>query len=193
MTTKRVGFESDSWSEDYYQDKGYVTLYEEPDSFMPNILSFHSRATGPPHAGSRSITLAIKRFYNLMSNRSNRFVITTHTRSSKVTAEVMVYIKNLNLTMKNHTFDSADPIRIFYFISPFLNEAYMFNMSEAQSFIVLPTFLGGPAEIQFRINISRASRQGGITGLPEAIQCLLPFYATSSAMYEVLYYIRNIL
>lgn len=68
----------------------------------------------------------------------------------------------------------------------------MLNMSEAQALIALPTFLAGPAETQFRKNLSGVSLHGGITCWPEAILYLLRTYATSYAMREDLEYLRNI-
>lgn len=51
--------------------------------------------------------------------------------SSMETTEIRVHIKNLNLKMKNHVFDRFDPIRIFDFLTSFVNEEHTLNMSEA--------------------------------------------------------------
>lgn len=74
-------------------------------------------------------------------------MISTETRSSRVTTGVCVHIKNLNLALKNHKFDGTDPIRVFDFLARFVNEADMVNTSEAQAFIALLQFLtnGGKA------------------------------------------------
>ena len=70
-------------------------------------------------------------------------------------------------------FDGTDPIRVFDFLARYVNEADMLDMTEAQAFIALPTFLSEPAETQFRTNLSGASRHGGITCWPEAVQYML--------------------
>lgn len=72
-------------------------------------------------------------------------MITNNTRLSKGTAEVRVHLKNLSLTLKNHTFDGTDPIHVFDFLAPFVSKADMLNMSKAQAFIALPDFLDEPA------------------------------------------------
>ena len=71
--------------------------------------------------------------------------------------------------MNQHTFDGSDPIKIFDFLTRFVNEADILAMSEAQVFIALPTFLADPAETQFQTNLSEGSRRGGITCWPEAM------------------------
>lgn len=68
----------------------------------------------------------------------------------------------------------------------------MIYMLEAQVFITIPTFLADRAQTQFRSNLSRACRQGGITFWLEAIQYLLHTYATASAMREGLEDLRNV-
>jgi len=185
------GYDSDSSSDGEYLDKSYATGHEEPNVLV-NILPFHSRPKGPPHVGLRSIKPANRIFDKLMSYRSYRLMVTTDTRTSRSTAEVRVHVKNLNLTMKKHTFDGSDPIKIFDFLTRFVNEADMLAMSEAQAFIALPSFLADPAETQFRTNLSGGSRKGGVTCWPEAIQYLLRTYATPTAMREALEHLRNI-
>lgn len=70
----------------------------------------------------------------------------TDTCSSKATTEVLVHIKNLNLTLRKHTFDWTDQIKIFYFLIRFMNEAARLKMSEAQAYIALPTVLADPSQ-----------------------------------------------
>ena len=94
--------------------------------------------------------------------------------------------------MNQLTFDGSDPIKIFDFLTRFVNDADILAMSEAQAFIALPTFLADPAETQFRTNFSGGSRRGGITCWPEAIQYLLRTYATAAVMREALDILQNI-
>lgn len=121
-TNKWYGYASD-WSSDYYYlDKSYDTWYEGLEYSTPNILPFHSRPVGPPHEGLRSIKRANKRFAKLMSCISYRLMIRNDTRSLKATEEIRVHIKNLNLMVKNHSFDGTDQIRILGVLTRFVNE-----------------------------------------------------------------------
>lgn len=88
---------------------------------MPNILQLHFRQTGTLHSGLRSIKPTNKTFEKLMSYLSYILMTTTDTRPSKATADVRVHIKNINLNLKNHTFDGTEPIRVFYFLARFVN------------------------------------------------------------------------
>lgn len=133
LTTKRVGYEFYSSSEEEYQEKSYVTWYEDPDFSMPNILTFHFQPTGTPHPGFPSIKTVNTRFDTLMTYISYLVMIKTDTRSLKETEEVWVHIKNLNRNMKNHKFDGTEAIPDFYFLVLFVNTADMLNMSEVQA------------------------------------------------------------
>lgn len=67
----------------------------------------------------------------------------------------------------------------------------MLKMSEAQAFVAPLTFLADSAYKNFGINLSRASRRGGITCWPESVQYLLRTYETSLVMRDVLDDIRT--
>lgn len=75
-------------------------------------------------------------------------------RSSVETTKIRVYIKNLNLSMKKHTFNGVHIMRIFESLNRFLNETDTRSISEAKYFVALPTFLEDPAQTQFQTNIS---------------------------------------
>ena len=77
-------------------------------------------------------------------------------------------------------------------LTRFPNKADILEMSEAQAFIALSTFLPDPAETQSCTNLSGGPRRGGITRCPKAIQYLLRIYATAAAMRESLESLRNI-
>lgn len=77
-----------------------------------------------------------------MQYRKYWLMIPTDTHSSRATAEVRVHIKIVNLTIKNHTFDGKDLIRVLDFLDRFVQQAEMFNISEAQAFIALPKLPG---------------------------------------------------
>lgn len=91
-----------------------------------------------------------------------------------------------------HTFDGSDPIEIVDFLTPFVGEADIINMSEAQDFIALPNFLADFAKTKFRTYFKGWSRCGGITSWPEAFQYLFRTIATASMMYDALESIHNI-
>lgn len=188
---KYTGYLLDWSSEDHYNDHTYVAG-REYTSPMTNIDPFHSSSVGLQKIGLRSIKPANKKLGRLMSYRSYPVMITTEQRSSRDTAEIRVYIKNLTLTLKNHAFDGNDRIKILDFLTRFLNYSGILEMSEAEAFILIPIFLADPAEIQFRTKLSEASRYGGVSCCPEAIQYLLKTYETASSMSEVLEDLRNI-
>ena len=127
-----------------------------------------------------------------MSYRSYRLKRALDTRTSSETTVVRLHIKNLTLTLEKHVFDGIDPIRIFEFLSRFVNEADTLKMTEAQAFITLPHFLDGTAETQCHTNLSSGSRYGGVTCWPGAVQYLLRTYATPTTMREALENLRNI-
>lgn len=92
------------------------------------------------------------------------------TRSLTEKTEVRIDIKNLNVTMKNQTFDGTYAIPQFEFLTQFVNDADTLDISEVQVFVASPIFLASQGETQFRDNLSGSSRYGGVTCLPEAIQ-----------------------
>ena len=71
-----------------------------------------------------------------------------------------MHLNKMKLTMSKHKFDGNDPIRVFDFLSRFVNESEMLNMSEAQAFVALPMFLKEPAETHFRTTLSDMARRG---------------------------------
>lgn len=113
-------------------------------------------------------------------------MIKTNMRSSKATAKVMVHVKKLSLTLKNHIFDGTDPIRAFDFLARFVDEVEMLNKSVAQTFMAVPIFLDEPAKTLLRTSLRRAKRRGGITCWPEDIPHLLRIYPSAQGMREVL-------
>lgn len=108
-----------------------------------------------------------------MTYRSYPLMITTESRSSLETAEVLVHMKNLNHNLKNHMFYGNDYIKIFDFLTCFVNKTEMMNMSEAQAFIDIQTFMDYQTKTQSRTNLSGTSNNSGITCWPVAITCLL--------------------
>lgn len=55
---------------------------------------------------------------------------------------------------EKHVFYGEIPINIFDFLTHFVNEADMLNISDELAFLYLPKFLADRAETQFRANLS---------------------------------------
>lgn len=94
--------------------------------------------------------------------------------------------------MNNHTTYRTHLIKVFDFLSRFVNEADTLHKSEAQECITFRTFLAEVAEMKLRTSHSGASQHDGVACCPEAIQYLLGTYATTSSMPEALEDLRNI-
>lgn len=69
-----------------------------------------------------------------------------HTRLSKVTIQVRLYLKTFSVTLKNRTFQGMDPIHVFDFLACFVNETDMLHMFKGQAFNALPTLQAEPIE-----------------------------------------------
>ena len=93
--------------------------------------------------------------------------------------------------MGDHRFSGSDQIMVFAFLTRFVEECDRNRLTEAQAFIVLPQYLTGMAEVQFR-STRYGSRSGGVTCWPEAVQYLLTKYATPSSIREAVSTMRNI-
>lgn len=117
-----------SFYEDDYDDSEYLKGRMEESTPLLQIIPVHSRAIGLPNLDLRSIKPANRIFDKPMSYRSYRLKRTMDTCLSLVTAEIRVRIQNLNLIMKSKIFDGVDPIRVFNFLTRFVNEADAFRM-----------------------------------------------------------------
>lgn len=87
------------------------------------------------------------------------------------------FIKSLDITVKEHHFDGTDPITLFQFLINFVTEADKRNISGAQVYLALPTYLDRRAKSQFT-SMQNNIRDGEITCRPEAIQFLSRSYPT---------------
>lgn len=72
-------------------------------------------------------------FIKLISYRSYMLKRTMGTRSSLEAIDITVHIKILDLTVENHVFDGVDPIRLFDFLTRFVNKANTLSTYEVQS------------------------------------------------------------
>ena len=82
---------------------------------------------------------------------------------------------------------------VFYFLSSFVKECDILEMSEAQAYIAVAFFLEGLAADQFEsIRDSLDSNEGGVKCWPETLQYLLRSYATATAIPHVILDLRDI-
>ena len=122
------------------------------------------------------------RYYRLKDARTKRSLIAIQ--------YIKKLIKSLDITLKSK-FDGSEPILVLDFLSRFVEEADMLSMNEGQAYLVLPHYLSGSADTQFRAMRSGA-RSGGISCWPELVQYFLSTYATPSAMREAVNNIRTL-
>lgn len=77
------------------------------------------------------------------------------------TADVSVYMNNINIKLKNHMFTENEPIKIFDFKTSSVNKDGKFTMLNEHEFIALLNLLSTSAETQFRTDLSGASATVG--------------------------------
>lgn len=89
----------------------------------------------------------------------------------------------MHLSLQNHYFTGEEPSMVLVFVSTFVAEATILVMNEVQAHLALIYFLWGVAEHHYT-SVRRSSRssEGGVTCWPEAVQCLLRFYPTNTAV-----------
>lgn len=96
--------------------------------------------------------------------------------------------------MRNHEFSGEDLILVLDIRSKFVQESDMLGMSEGLAFLALSFFLDGEAKDQFRSILRLSSAENGqVLYWLGAVQYLLRFNATSSAIQEATLALRDIL
>lgn len=85
----------------------------------------------------------------------------------------------MKLTLENPIANGNHQIKIVDFRTHFIDKTNMWNMSESQAFISVPTFLVDLAQTQFRTSLSQTSRHGGITSYSEAMQYIFRTYTNT--------------
>ena len=144
-------------------------------------IPFFQRVKGPKHPGLASLQPSNHRYDQLMSYRFYRLARREQQRDSIATTRLSRLLKNLDLTFKDKKFNGLDPVIIFDFLTRFVEECDMLDMTEAQAYVALPHYLLHPAHTQFRA-MQNGAYSGGISSWPEAVQHLLRTYETPAAI-----------
>lgn len=173
----------ESFSEEHYDDEGYVKGVNKESFLHSLIVPFHSQPAGPPQLGLLSIKHANKLFDKPIFYQSNRSKKKTDSRYALETTEVRGHLKTITFTMKNHNFDGNNPIKILDFLIRLVNEADILKMSEGQAFVALPKFLDDTADQNFRTNLSGTPRWACVTVWLETVQYLLRTYENNYFCY----------
>ena len=168
--------------------------FDEIDNFDENFGNsnpFFEREKGPKYPGLASLHTSDPLFDRHMSYRFYRLNDTTQTRTSSETGKVRRFIKDLEITLSEQKFTGADPILVFDFLVRFIEEMDTLGINEGQAFIILPYFLKGSAQRQYRAS-RNGSRSGGVSSWPEAIQYFIRTYATPTTLREAVDNLRNL-
>lgn len=84
----------------------------------------------------------------------------------------------MELPLKEHNFSGNGPSLVLHFLSRIVKEANIHDMSEAQAFIALPSFLEGFYLSEYDDAISFATQKNvRISSRPDMYQHLLQRYA----------------
>ncbi len=180
---------SSSSSEDEKEDYFIIDDSSDEEDQQQHI-TFSERKKGPRHEGLVTIKPSNSIFDRLMNYRYYRLKDARSKRSLTAIQFIKKLIKSMDITFKAK-FDGTKPILVLDFLSRFVEEADMLNMNEGQAYLILPHYLSGSADTQFRAMRSGA-RSGGISCWPELVQYFLSTYATPSAMREAVNNIRTL-
>lgn len=63
--------------------------------------------------------------------------------------KLLVFIRCLDIPMKEHHFDGTDPITVFQFLIHFVTQADKRNTSKVQTYLALQTYITQTAKSQF--------------------------------------------
>ncbi len=165
---------------DYYGDRHRYELESSDEDEMSKI-PFYSRDKGPRYPGLTAIRPADPDFDRLLNYRYYRLIRREQRRDANTMLEASKRLKALTLALGDCKFNGQDPVQVLGFLTRLTEEADLNGMSESQIYAILPRFLSGSAEIQFRASRSN-SHMGGVKCWAEAVQYLLSTYATPSAI-----------
>lgn len=158
-----------------------------------SMVSIHRRKPGPRFETLREIVPTNPLYKKVMSYRTYRLARRDQDRSSRETGKVRDFIKRMDIKLSAHHFSGEDPIMVLDFLARFTREANIQEMSEAQAFLTLPSFLSGMARLQFEAGTELEDADGeGVTCWPEAVQYLLRNYAMSNHISAAVNDLRSI-
>ena len=125
----------------------------------------------PRHPGLKELPSTHVLFERLLSYRSYRLKETSGRRTARETGKVKDHIKRLEVSFNSRHLDGKDPIMVFDFLSSFVKECEMLEMSEAQAYIAVAFFRKGLVADKFEsVRDSLDSNEGGVTCWPETVQ-----------------------
>lgn len=105
--------------------------------------------------------------------------------------KLRVFIKSLDITMKEHHFDGTDTIKVFQCRIHFVTKSHKPNKPEGQAYLALTTYLTGRAKSKFMC-MKNGVCERGITCLPEAILFFLRRYPTPNVTRDVVSALQNV-
>lgn len=115
------------------------------------------------------------RYYRLKNCQSHK--------SASATAYLRRLIREIDLSLKEHTFKVDDPILVSKFLTRFAEEADTLGMTDAQAYLELPTLLTENSSRRYKA-IRNASHvpSGGVSAWTEAVNYLIRTYVTLLAI-----------
>ena len=182
---RKAGREDSDDSCPEYQEEEDGIATTDDEATPETGFSFFERQKGPRHPGLSSLKPANPLFDRHMSYRFYRLqrLRPKASNSHRETGQTRGFIKRLEICFKDSYFDGEDPIQILEFLTRFVEEADLLDMSEVQAYQVLPYFLRNPALRLYKS--ARGRGRNGVTGVtcwPEAIQWLLRHFVTPSVL-----------
>ena len=124
----------------------------------------------PRHEVLKELRPSNPLYTKLVSYRHYRLKFTDQERTGRETGKVKDHVRRLELTLRDEAFDGSDPVRVLPFLSAFVAEADVMEMTEAQAYIALPYVIKGTARQHFTAVKGVPSSSGGVTCWPEAVQ-----------------------
>ena len=85
---------------------------------------------GPRFPGLKPLRATNPLYDQLLDYRYYRLRKTSQSRSSRDTGKAKEYVKRMEYTLKEHSFNGTDPIRVLAFLAKFVEEADILRMSE---------------------------------------------------------------
>ena len=99
---------------------------------------------GPRHEGLKELRPSNPLYTKLVSYRHYRLKFTDQERTGRETGKVKDHVRRLELTLRDEAFDGSDPVRVLPFLSAFVAEADVMEMTEAQAISPCPMLLRAP-------------------------------------------------
>ena len=163
--------------------------YDEIDQGRMTRIPFYHRERGPRYPGLVVIGPADPLFDLLINYQYYRLLEISHKRDAQALKDALKRQKAPAVYRRGYSAREQFQVRrvrphtSVRFPYSATEEVHLNNLTEAQSFALLPRYLNGTAQLQF-LAVRFGSRTIGVRCWPEAIQYLLTTYATPSAIRE---------